>query len=312
MALGVLTIGAAFLVGGMTGRRDLQPWPQFSALKNQIVGTQDPPDSRYRFDPLGRLIADETKTPVDCPRQTPRTLVLLVLGQSNAANHAGSRYRSDHGDQVVNFFEGRCYAAVSPLLGATDTKGEYWTALGNLMIASGQFDDVVIAPLAIDGSAVARWAQGGDLNELLIETLAFLDGAGYRPTEVLWHQGERDYVDGTIEDAYRDRFLSMVDTLREHNVDAPVYVSIASKCLEPSNGGFKTHHADNPVVRAQRALPEGGRGILQGVDTDALLDPLDRHDDCHIGGTGAAKVAAAWANRLLAEGQIVDEGDSVQ
>jgi hypothetical protein len=31
-----------------------------------------------------------------------------------------------------------------------------------------------------------------------------------------------------------------------------------------------------------------------GCNTDALLDGLDRYDDCHIGGVGAEKVAQAW------------------
>ena len=36
-----------------------------------------------------------------------------------------------------------------------------------------------------------------------------------------------------------------------------------------------------------------------GCNTDALLDGLDRYDDCHIGGGGAEKVAQAWADILL-------------
>jgi hypothetical protein len=110
-----------------------------------------------------------------------------------------------------------------------------------------------------------------------------------------------DYVLGTSEDAYRERLLSMIDTLGGHGVTAPVYLSIASKCLEPSNGGTRRHSADNPVVRAQLALSSGAGNIRRGVNTDAVLDELDRYDDCHIGGVGAEKVAQAWADILLAK-----------
>jgi len=103
---------------------------------------------------------------------------------------------------------------------------------------------------------------------------------------------------GTSEDAYRERLLSMIDTLRGEGVTAPVYLSIASKCLER---GTKRHSADNPVVRAQLALSSGEGNIRRGVNTDALLDGLDRYDDCHIGGGGAEKVAQAWADILLTE-----------
>jgi hypothetical protein len=93
----------------------------------------------------------------------------------------------------------------------------------------------------------------------------------------------------------------MIDTLRGEGVTAPVYLSIASKCVEPSNGDPRRHPADNPVVRAQLGLSSGEGNIRRGVNTDALLDGLDRYDDCHIGGGGAEKVAQAWANIMLAE-----------
>jgi hypothetical protein len=157
---------------------------------------------------------------------------------------------------------------------------------------------VVIAPAAYSGSTVERWARGGDLNAVLVDALSKIKARGYAITHVLWDQGELDYVVGTSEDAYRERLLSVIDTLRGEGVPAPVYLSIASKCLEPSNGGTRRHSTDNPVVRAQLALSSGEGNIRRGVNTDALLDGLDRYDDCHIGGVGAEKVAKAWADIL--------------
>ena len=93
----------------------------------------------------------------------------------------------------------------------------------------------------------------------------------------------------------------MIDTLRAQKVAAPVYVSVATKCLAPSNGGFKGHAPDNPISRSQRALSKTTDGLERGVNTDALLDEVDRYDDCHIGGGGAQKVARAWADLLLSE-----------
>lgn len=296
-----LAVLAAYLFGGMSQRHNVFPWPQLSSLKADLLGRQPRPESRYTFTDDGRLASDETKTLTACPKQTERTAVLLVIGQSNAANHGGQRYRSEYGGHVVNFFGGQCFVAASPLLGSTGTKGGYWTQLGNLLVASGKFDDVVIVPLAFSGSEVLRWAQGGDINRLLVEVAKQLELAPYQVTNVLWVQGEMDYVKGTSEDAYRKRFLSMVDTLRAQRIEAPVYVSITSKCLEPSNGGFKVDAPDNPIVRAQMALPTSGNGIRRGINTDALLNEVDRYDDCHMGGSGEQKVAQAWADLLLAD-----------
>ncbi|NEJ33364.1 hypothetical protein GR205_36240, partial [Rhizobium leguminosarum] len=241
MAAGLAAMIAMYFLGGMSARHEIFPWPQLSALRKMVGGEKAAAPSRYTFDDKGRLTGDESKTPVTCPIQTDRTAVLLILGQSNAANDGGQRYRSNYGARVVNVFEKRCFIAASPLLGSTDTKGEYWTLLGNNLIASGQNDSVILAALAYSGSEVARWATGGDLNPVLVDTMKQLQDAGYRITGVLWVQGEKDLVIGTTAEAYQEHFMSMVDTLRQHGVQAPVYISIASKCLEPSNGGFKEH-----------------------------------------------------------------------
>ena len=317
MIFGVLALFAVYLFGGMSQRHNVFPWPQFSSLKVYLLGPQPRPESRYTFADDGRLTFDETKIVTNCPKQTERTAVLLVLGQSNAANHGGQRYRSEHGAHIVNFFDGQCFVAASPLLGSTDARGGYWTQLGNLLVTSGKFDDVVIVPLAFSGSEVMRWAQGGDINRLLVKTAKQLELTPYQVTDVLWVQGEIDYVKGTSEGVYRKRFLSMVDTLRAEKIEAPVYVSITSKCLEPSNGGFKVDAPDNPVVRAQLALSTSGNGIRRGINIDALLNEVDRYDDCHMGGSGEQKVAQAWADLLLADqlsssGKLVKHSSALQ
>ncbi len=304
LIFGCAALLAVFVSGGMSARHEMFPWPQLSALKQRFVAPEAPPPSRYTFDDKERLIGDETKTAVSCPAQTDRTAVLLVLGQSNAANDGGQRHRSQYGERVINAFDGHCFIAASPLLGSTDTKGEYWTQIGNSLIASGRYDNVIIAPVAYSGSEVARWADGGDINPVLVDGAKKLHDAGYRVTDVLWVQGEADFVKGTSTEAYEQRFLSMVGTLRGLGVAAPVYLAVATKCLEPANGGLKQHVADNPILRAQLALPKSGNGIVQGVNSDALLNGDDRYDDCHIGGSGAEKVAAAWRDILLGDHQL--------
>lgn len=304
IAIGLAALIAIYFVGGMSARHEIFPWPQLSALTKMVGGEKPAAPSRYTFDDKERLIGDESKTAVTCPTQTDRTAVLLLLGQSNAANYGGQRHRSDYGARVVNAFDKRCFIAASPLLGSTNTKGEYWTLLANKLIASGQNDNVILAPLAYGGSEVARWAAGGDFNPLLVDTVKQLHDSGYRITSVLWVQGEADLVFGTTAEAYQERFLSMVGTLRQHGVEAPVYISIASKCLEPSNGGFKEHIPDNVIVQAQLALSKSGHGIREGVNSDALLDGDDRYDDCHFGGSAEEKVSQAWLNLLRGDGRL--------
>jgi hypothetical protein len=295
LLIAILVLTATYLFGGYSGRHDLFPFAVFQALKTRAVSTA--PD-RYTVDQAGRLASDDQKKAVACPQQTDRTAVLLLMGQSNAGNHAGQRFRSEHGGAVLNFFDGQCYVAASPLLGSDGTSGEYWTQLGNLLLDRGSFDQVLLAPVAISGSEVSRWAPGGDLNGAMIETAGMLQRGGFRVTHVLWVQGEIDYVKGTNEKDYRDRFVSLVSSLRSHGVAAPVYVAIATKCLGASNGGTRFHSADNPIARAQLALRDPGANLRSGINSDALLGDLDRYDDCHFSAWGEQKVARAWADLL--------------
>jgi Carbohydrate esterase, sialic acid-specific acetylesterase len=306
VSIGLAICFAFYLFGAVSERRGIFPEPQLISLRNKILPAKVRPESRYTLDAQDRLIGDDEKPAVACPKQTDRTAVLLVLGQSNAANTVGQRFASKHGDKIINFFDGQCYVAASPLLGSSGTWGEYWTELGNHLIQSGKFDTVVIASLAYLGSAyggntVAQWARGGRLNAVLVDALSKIKADGYVITHVLWDQGELDYLLGTSEDAYRERLLSVIDTLRGEGVTAPVYLSIASKCVEPSDGDPRRHAANNPVVRAQLSLSSGEGNIRRGVNMDALLDGLDRYDDCHIGGGGAEKVAQAWADIIAGQ-----------
>src|SRR5215212_9306686 len=165
--LAILVLVAAYLFGAYSGRHETFPFSVYRALKTQAAST--PPDL-YTLDQSGRLTSGDEKNAIACPQQTDRTAVLLLMGQSNAGNHAGQRFGSEHGEAVVNFFDGRCYIAASPLLGSDGTSGEYWTQLGNLLLDRGTFDKVVLAPLAVSGSEISRWAHGGDLNGVMIET----------------------------------------------------------------------------------------------------------------------------------------------
>ena len=86
LVLAFVVATMTYFVGGLSGRHDIFPRPQISAV-NHIFSPQVAPQSRYVFDDMGRLIGDEQKITVRCPEPGDRTAVLLVLGQSNAANY---------------------------------------------------------------------------------------------------------------------------------------------------------------------------------------------------------------------------------
>jgi hypothetical protein len=274
-----IAIALACAIGVYMGNQRIWPLPQ---IKNTVF-----PDKTF-----GRLVSYPGKQNIGCPPQTRGTRVLLIAGQSNAANKGGQRYASTHGEKVINFFEGTCYVAQSPLLGSQGAYGEYWTLLGNALIQSGA-DQVILIPAAIFATPIRRWASGGDLNPMLLATVDSAK-ARYRVTDIVWEQGEEDFSENTKGADYTQGFRSVLASLRSRGVSAPIFVSIATKC------SLAQWSVSNPIADAQRALPNAALRIYSGIDTDKLMAPLDRYDDCHLAASGQLKAASAWA-KLLSE-----------
>lgn len=119
------------------------------------------------FDSFGRLISINGKAEVACPIQNKSTAVILVMGQSLAANSSSEKFITKYPQSVINYFSGRCYVANSPLLGATGENGEFITPLADLLIASKKYKTVVIISSAMGGSAIHLWQEKGDLNTMV-------------------------------------------------------------------------------------------------------------------------------------------------
>jgi len=241
-----------------------------------------------QYDGVGRLVAYPDKKEVACPEQDARTAVILVAGQSNAANSTGQKFVTMHGDKVISLFDGRCALAQSPLLGASGEWGEMWTLLGNRLVASGAFDRVVIVPAAIGGSAIETWAHGS-LDRVLPEAISSARGH-YAITHVLWHQGESDFMLGTSPADYRARLLTVARGIRRAGVLAPIYVAVSTRCANSAT----TWSPGNDIARAQRTIVDPELSLYAGVDADSLLDGLDRYDDCHLSSSGVSKLVDSW------------------
>ena len=114
----------------------------------------------------------------------------MAVGQSNSANHADNKFVTKYPGRVFNLFNGKCYVASSPLLGASGVRGEFLTPMADLLIDSQHFDAVVIIPSAVGNSNISRWNAHSDLGLMLINVLQSVNKS-YRITSIIWHQGER-------------------------------------------------------------------------------------------------------------------------
>jgi len=226
---------------------------------------------------------------IDCGRlPRGRLMVVLVLGQSNSANHAQTRAAGGTG--VFSWHEGRCYAALDPLPGASGDGGSLWTHLGPAIVSSGAFDAVLFVPLGITSTSVAQWARHPFLVQRLTFTVQGLWRAGREITHVVWYQGEADSFKQTPASEYRRDFAQVLERLRSIGVAAPIWVAQATLCQARSN----------PAVRKLQArLPHEFAGVRAGPDMDALFGPLHRYNGCHFSTSSAPLAAQAWLQVLL-------------
>src|SRR5262245_16074980 len=119
-----------YLLGGHCASQNIWPWPWLRYAKSGLFASsersKDPqynPPRLFTVDEFGRLSSKTKSEAVNCPTQDTRTAVLVIAGQSNAANSGGQPTISQHGSKIVNYFDGRCYVAVSPLLGSSGFNG---------------------------------------------------------------------------------------------------------------------------------------------------------------------------------------------
>jgi hypothetical protein len=222
--------------------------------------------------------------------------VLLIIGQSNGANHGETRSTANRAVFNFNPFDGLCYRACDPLLGATGDGGSPWCILGDALIADGFAQSILLCSFAVGGSTVAEWAPGGTYHHRLTYGIAALRQAGFEPTYVLWHQGEADALYGTSAEDYSKAFQELVTSLRELGIRVPIYVALASYFAIPQ--GYERSQAI--IRRAQQSLISPQHAILPGPDTDMIRD---RFDGSHMGTAGLREHARLWQIALSGKHQ---------
>ncbi|MEI6985542.1 MAG: sialate O-acetylesterase, partial [Rhodospirillaceae bacterium] len=168
------------------------------------------------------------------------TLTILILGQSNGANFGGGRYTARQDVANFSLYDGKCYAAADPLVGASGDTGNFATRLGDLLIQREFAERVILAPIAMGNTRIEDWAPGGIFHRRVLVLIRRLYEADLRPDLILWQQGEGNKGDDDPGgQRYSNKLNDIVGTFRHYDIHAPFLIALCTLCgVSHPNEGY--------------------------------------------------------------------------
>ncbi|HHC79966.1 MAG TPA: hypothetical protein ENK46_08785 [Flavobacteriia bacterium] len=225
-------------------------------------------------------------------RENDNTMILLILGQSNAANYTEKRYTTDK--NIATFFGNELKQAKDPLPGASGSKGSIWIPFSERIIEESAIERVLIICIAEGSSTVFDWSAKGKYNHKLVNTLQQLQAHKIMPTHILWQQGEQDNALQTKRENYKSSFNQILQTLRRYAIDAPVFLSLTS--YNP----IAKNRINNEIREAQKQLAQkNNNNVYLGPDTDIYIGKEFRYDGIHFSNKAVLNIAEDWKETLL-------------
>ncbi len=226
---------------------------------------------------------------IDCRMlAAARPLVVLALGQSNAANH-GSPVEPTVPPVAVLAGDG-CMLTRAPLPGATGNGGSVWQPMAQALRQMAPAQLIVVSVLGVDATTIRDWTRpDSPLALQLREQVKANIHLGFAPDLILWQQGEADARAGTTAVDYAAGLRALAETLAATGTSAPIMLAQSTVCRS------------TPSVAVRQAirqmLAEDGR-FIEGPDTDQLAGNTSRRDGCHFNASGLAMAGDAWARSI--------------
>lgn len=220
--------------------------------------------------------------------------VILIAGQSNVANVVLTPYVPVSTKVYnLNIYDGAVYKATDPLLGCSTNvvAGNFAGRLADKAISAGPLAKVVLANVAIDGTAISQWNALTNYGNRIIVALARLRARGLEPAAILWGQGESDH--GTSQVSYQGALTTIIGLTRAVGCVAPWFIAKQT---------WLAGTVDTNVQAAQLAIVDHVLGIWAGPNADSLNAANRAVDNTHWNDAGSDAYAALWLTALQAYG----------
>ena len=221
-----------------------------------------------------------------CSPVSGKTAIIVVHGQSNAANYGSVRHTAREAVDNFEFRERQMLRRGRPVAGHRRHRRKFCDAPRDILIQDGRYDRVIFVPLARGGASIAYLNNEGA--ELITNGIAKMKAAGLTPTHILFQQGETDAVSKTTAEEYASALHQLVMRFRAAGFDAPFYLSRSTKCdyVGPNNIA---------AVRAgQLSAVDDALNIRLGPDTDTIGNEGRSPDGCHMNEAGTLANAVLW------------------
>jgi hypothetical protein len=241
-----------------------------------------------------------------------RNLVWIIVGQSNREAEALTAYVPTHANAIDNFNteDGAVYAYSDPPLGSSyigtaipdGGPGHVGGRTADLFMDTGQWDRVIVVPIAIGGAAIADLAPGGRIADRFCKTMERLKARGIVPGHnvtfgVDFGQGESD-LRSASEETYTRLWNQMYASWQACGFVGRVFVSVETWIFNLTWP---------PVQAAQAAVVNNRIGIYAGANADSIgswgrvLD-MPPEGTTHFNDNGLAELAPMIVKAARASG----------
>lgn len=229
---------------------------------------------------------------VACPPPA-ETLLIIAGGQSNAGNFVSERTPAVAKANTYTLFEGRCFLAQDPMLGADGDQGSLWPSLG-AALSQHLGRPIMFIAAAAGGTRYRDWIDphASYLPRLRAQIEA-ATGLGYHPSVVIWHQGEADTIAGATAAEVEQDLGSLAREILQIAPSSLFYLYQVSRCVGP-----KRVTSSQEVKDGQARVAAADHRIVLGFDTDTL-DENYRWDKCHFNKFGRDEIVMATTRDIV-------------
>lgn len=245
---------------------------------------------------LEAIVPVESAHAVACaPLAARHPVVILALGQSNAANHGTKSSTADAPIPLIA--QDHCTMATDPLPGSTGSGGSIWLRLSHLLTRQAPDRPWVMSVMGIDATSIGDWTQqNSPLRHRLRQQISTMQAMGFAPQLVLWQQGEADARLGTSSKAYREGLEQLAAILDDAGLNAPILMARSTVCRSAPDGRIRS---------AMELQAQENSRFLLGPDTDTLTGTGLRSDGCHFSSDGLDRAAQLWAASIAAISHVL-------